>query len=119
MKNTLSQRIQTRLAKMEANPRTKNRADFLANREDIFAAMADKWSMKVIWETLQEEGKIKLSYQAFTSYVKKYKPDSATTPLPQKVAPVAPKANTNPIITKAPAIAAFVMDKSPSKDKLL
>jgi hypothetical protein len=40
-------------------------------RTDVKQALGDGWPVKVIWETLHEEGKIAFSYAAFCRYVKR------------------------------------------------
>lgn len=70
MAKSLSQRIAERVALRKPNQKAKNRAAFLANKEEIAQALTDGWSMKLIWETLKDEKRIAFSYQAFTKYVK-------------------------------------------------
>ena len=47
----------------------RNLAAFLAVRLDVKEALDDGWPVKTIWETLHDEGKITVSYQAFRGYV--------------------------------------------------
>lgn len=70
MSKSLSERIAER-AKARKTPGKggKNRAAFLALRNDIASALADGWSVRVVWETLKAEGKIDFSYDPFTKYV--------------------------------------------------
>ena len=70
MNKSLSERIAARAVNkkpFESN-RNQNRAIFLALRSDIIQALNDGWSVKSIWETLHEEGKVTFGYPAFWSY---------------------------------------------------
>jgi Family of unknown function (DUF5338) len=69
MEKSLSKRIAERTGLNPVSRNNKNRAAFLALKSDIQQAMEDGWPVKTIWETLQEEGKIPFSYQAFRGYV--------------------------------------------------
>ena len=46
----------------------KNRAVFLALREDIKEAMTDGWALKQIYRTLHTQKNITFSYQTFVNY---------------------------------------------------
>ena len=46
----------------------KNRAVFLALREEIKEAMTDGWALKQIYRTLHTQKKITFSYQTFVNY---------------------------------------------------
>ena len=70
MAKTLSKRIASRLSQKPGDSNRSNRMIFLALREEIHEALNDGWTVKVIWETLQEEGKIGFGYQSFNRYVK-------------------------------------------------
>lgn len=113
----------------------------LAMRDDVAAALADGWSVKVIWETLREEGKVDFSYEAFRGHVARLNLDNAApaTPVPAAGAPQAPigaggKTAQKPIDTPKvePAAAAeprkgadsrevgrFTFDATPKKEDLL
>jgi hypothetical protein len=69
MPSTLSQRIAERSKTKKTAAKGKNRAAFLALRDEIKDALDDGWPVKVIWETLREEGKIAFGYDAFSRYV--------------------------------------------------
>lgn len=69
MQKNLSARIAERTGLKTPSRNAKNRAAFLAQRQDIKQALEDGWPVKTIWETLHEEGKIPFSYQAFRGYV--------------------------------------------------
>ena len=60
----------------------KNRASFLAVREDVRKALNDSWPVKAIWDSLRDEGKIEFGYDAFIGYVNRLIRDAE--PLPAK-----------------------------------
>ncbi|MDR8093137.1 hypothetical protein KPB05_37405 [Burkholderia gladioli] len=111
MAKSLSERIAERARTQKAPGRGgKNRATFLALRQDIAKALADGWSARAVWETLKEEGKIDFSYDPFTKYVKQLIEQPSTQP--QAPAPGAatstatqspPAAQQIPIATRIPA----------------
>lgn len=85
---TLTERIADR-AKTVPSSRGKNRASFLAVRDEVADALKD-WPVKAIWETLRAEGKIEFGYDAFISYVNRHirnRPQHA--PLTHAVKPTA------------------------------
>lgn len=72
MTKSLSERIAERVngvSKQSAIPR--NRAAFMAVKDEVRQALQDGWSQKLIWETLKEEGKIPFEYQTFLRMIKK------------------------------------------------
>lgn len=72
MAKSLSERIAARMeAKATASRSAKNRAEVLAIRDGIAEALSDGWSVKVIWATLREEGKVTGGYQAFMANVQR------------------------------------------------
>jgi hypothetical protein len=85
MAKTLSKRIAARMKKNDAGLKKSNRTIFLALRDQIEEALNDGWTVKVVWETLKEEGKVAFSYQAFNGYVNRLiknereKPDAQGT----------------------------------------
>lgn len=112
MPKTLSQRIADSVAKKEGQGATKkNRAIFLALRDEVAAAIKDGWPIKTIWETLYEEKRVAFGYQAFRLYVNKLilqdgADDQAKQPgqAPATAAPAAGSASTLP--APVPAVAA-------------
>jgi hypothetical protein len=68
MGKTLSERVATRAANKKSSRGARNRGAFLALRSAVEQALDDGWPVKTIWETLQEEGKVTCSYQAFRGY---------------------------------------------------
>ena len=69
MAKALSKRIAARMKKSDAGLKKSSRTIFLALRDEIEAALNDGWTVKVVWETLRDEGKVAFSYQAFNGYV--------------------------------------------------
>jgi Family of unknown function (DUF5338) len=69
MGNSLSERIAAKQIENKSSDKSVNKATFLAHKQDITSALADGWSIKIIWETLVEEGKISFSYKTFCGYV--------------------------------------------------
>lgn len=60
---------------------TKNKVTFLALKQDIAEALDAGWPMKIIWDTLTEEGKISFSYKTFRLYTAKFiRQDSTSEP---------------------------------------
>jgi len=71
MAKSLLDILAARAAKKPPNQKTRNRAAFLANIEEIRQALDNGWSVKDIWEALKEDGRIPFGYQAFLGYVKR------------------------------------------------
>lgn len=69
MAKRLSARIAERTGRKTPSRGGKNRAAFLAVRDDVKEAIDDGWPVKEIWETLYEEGKVSFSYETFRTYV--------------------------------------------------
>lgn len=69
MGKSLSERIAAKQMTKKCSDKSINKAAFLALKPDIDAALADGWSIKLVWETLVEEGKISFSYKTFCGYV--------------------------------------------------
>ena len=125
MAKSLSDRIKARAARLEPSQTGKNRATFLALRDDITGALADGWPVKTIWETLHEEGKITFSYQAFRGYVNRLirssePAESVKTP-EQPVEPKPePPPKKEPTISKPDAgISGFSFNPRPNKADLI
>ena len=109
MAKSLSARIAERARGQVPDQKGKNRAAFLAHRDDIRHALNDGWAVKVIWATLKDEGKIAFSYQAFTGYVKRL--------IPPKTA-VQPK-HTTSSSAPIPTSKEFTFNSTPNKEELL
>jgi hypothetical protein len=106
-----TERLRDRAASAKARPGLANRAAILAAREDIQAALADRWPVRQIWEQLVEEERIACGYVWFAKHVR----DLITSPARSSGAPVkpAPSSDATPPspapaapIEPAPAIAA-------------
>jgi hypothetical protein len=70
MAKSLSARIAQRKAQGARNG--KNRAAFLAVRDQVRRALDDGWSILSIWETLPDEGKVAFSYESFRRFVNRF-----------------------------------------------
>lgn len=67
---TRKKNLSARIAEQEtAFPRAKNRAAFLAVRDEVSQALEEGWWVKAIWRTLRREKKIDFGYDAFRIYV--------------------------------------------------
>ncbi len=69
MGNSLSEQIAAKQMIRKAFAKSVNKAAFLALKNDIASVLADGWSVKLVWETLVEEGKISFSYKTFCGYI--------------------------------------------------
>jgi len=69
MIKSLSDRIAERMNTRKLTRSGRNRANFLAVRNEVKQAIDDGWPIKAIWATLYDEGKIAFGYDAFISYV--------------------------------------------------
>ena len=58
----------------------QNRAAFLILRSEIKQALDDGWTVKRIWETLSEEGKVDFCYTAFVGYTNRLILSTAKSP---------------------------------------
>ncbi|WP_412058691.1 TraK family protein [Bartonella sp. DGB2] len=72
MKKSLSQRISALVSSDKSIKTNKNKAIFIAMRNDIKTAMNDGWDIKSIWYTLHKEEKITCSYSSFVKYVNEF-----------------------------------------------
>lgn len=70
---------------------------FLAVKEDVKSALDAGYSMKTIWEYMQETGRIATRYETFTLHVKRYI-KNAPAPVRQEPAAAepAPQAKSKP-----------------------
>jgi hypothetical protein len=96
MPNSLSQRIAERVKAENMTASGKNRAAFLALRDDIQGALDDGWPIKTVWETLRKEGKVGCSYETFIRYVKRL---------------IGPKAQPRPAVVSMPGLAPTEQNK--------
>lgn len=65
-----TERLRDRAASSKGRPGLANRAAILAAREDIQAALADRWPVRQIWEQLVEEERIACGYVWFAKHVR-------------------------------------------------
>lgn len=128
MVKSLSERIALRVSTKKLTRIGKNRASFLAVRDDVKAAMDDGWPVKVIWDTLQDEGKIEFGYDAFMGYVNRLIRNTETSlikPLAKQVKAdkLAPKAKVKTDVLQepkkeTPSIGGFNFNPTPNKEEL-
>lgn len=98
-----TERLRDRAASREAGGKSRNRAQFLAARTDIDAALAEGWPVRGIWELLAEEGRISFGYAWFAKFVRQHRAPSNSEP--PKLAPPAPPS--------PPPAALFTADAEP------
>lgn len=118
MEQSLCDRIAHRESRKEKTCNSKNKVAFIALQKDIEQALASGWSMKVIWETLKEEGKITFSYKTFRVFVSRLiKLDE------EKNDCVTPEIKNTKDGTKkksaAPGIPGFTFHPTPNPEELL
>lgn len=77
--STLSDRIAASV-KNAPSKTARNRAKWLAVRDDVYQAMEDGWSAKKIWWFLTSEKKIECSYKTFLRFTK----ESRSAELPEE-----------------------------------
>lgn len=85
-------------------------------------AFDDGWSVKSIWETLHEEGKITFSYQSFRNYVNSIIYPSVTTEVPEVLNPISKDEGNNSTVrntTKSEKQPGFVFNPIPNKEELV
>lgn len=87
---TLSERIAERMSTRTPSLGHRNRAAFLALREEIRSALGEGWSIRVVWETLHEEKRIAFGYDAFTEYVRKLIRQAPARPVTSPATPATP-----------------------------
>ena len=70
MKKPLSERVAINQSEKKTK-RPSAKTAFISLKDDIKEALDAGWSMKAVWETLTDEGKIVFSYKSFRHYVLK------------------------------------------------
>lgn len=98
-----TERLRDRAASSKARPGLANRAAILAAREDIQAALADRWPVRQIWEQLVEEERIACGYVWFAKHVRDL------IRVPEPIAPAA-----SPAAPTAPAASRTNRDTQPA-----
>ena len=129
MAKSLSERIAQRVSTRQPSRTGKNRASFLAVRDDVKKALDDGWPVKVIWDTLRDEGKIEFGYDAFIGYVNRLIRNAETSPAKPPADQVkadkpAPKAKAKTDAPQEPKkeatpIGGFNYNPKPNKEDLL
>jgi hypothetical protein len=123
----LSKRIGEEARAKKRTPAGRNRAAFLAVREEIRSALDDGWPIKAIWTTLRKEGAIEFGYDAFIRYVDRLISSAAPEPTPvvKRQSEAADKGSVEARIGDAPirkqtnAIAGFNFQPSLKKEDLI
>lgn len=70
VRSSLSARIAQFVKSQPTSRRSgRARAAVIAQREEIARAIADGWAVKTIWQTLQADGAVTVSYHAFRRQV--------------------------------------------------
>ncbi len=67
---SFTERLRDRASTTTAKAGLANKAAILAARADIEAALAERWSVRDIWEQLREEGRIACGYVWFAKHVR-------------------------------------------------
>ncbi|HCR1388191.1 TraK family protein [Pseudomonas aeruginosa] len=132
MAKSLSERIAERMSTTQPTQAGKNRAAFLAVRDEVKKALDDGWPVKVVWATLRDEGRVEFKYDAFIKYVNQLvrnaePPARPTAPAAQTTATPTPKAATRsassspttvPAVTPKPAVPAPASPASEQAGKI-
>jgi hypothetical protein len=124
MMKSLSERIAARAVEKNSplqshGDENQNRAVFLALRPDVKQALEDGWSIKSIWETLHEEGKVAFGYDAFRRYTKRLiLLPAGQNPTPEHPGQSCVTRKTEPKTKETPLIAGFTFNPSPKKEDL-
>lgn len=101
---------------------------FLAVKEDVKSALDAGYSMKTIWEYMQETGRIATRYETFTLHVKRYiknapapvrQAPAAAEPAPQAKGKPKSKAKQTAKKAAAPSPSGFSFNASPNADDLI
>jgi len=112
---------------VKKKPAKKPRQDrhviaFLAVKEDVKSALDAGYSMKTIWEYMQEAGRIATRYETFTLHVKRYI-KNGPAPVRQAPSPAAaepaPQAKEPAKKTAAPSPSGFSFNASPNANDLI
>ena len=117
MTKNLSARIAEKARIEKLGRGGKNRAAFLAQRVDIEQALNDGWSVKIIWETLVDEGKISFSYQAFRGYVNRL--ILSATKTEPKIKKNSDSSDKVAEAKKQKSLSGFTFQATPKKEDLL
>lgn len=118
MTNSLEQRIAARVARTAGAQRSARRVAFLAQQDEIAQALAAGWTVKDIWRTLSEEGRITVCYQSFCEYVNRWIRNTAKPARHRHAATseVAAQPNETP---RRPTPSGFTINPQPKKEDLI
>ena len=125
MAKSLSERIALRVSARQPSRTGKNRASFLAVRDDVRKALGDGWSVKAIWDTLRHEGEIEFGYDAFIGYVNRLIRNAEPSPAKSPADQPAPKrkaktdAPQKSKVEASPSIGVFNFNPTPNKEDLI
>lgn len=115
MAKSLSERIAERMSTKQPSQAGKNRAAFLAVRDDVKKALNDGWPVKVVWATLRDEGRIAFGYDAFIKYVNQLVRQPEVPPPDRPAAPAAPTPTPAPKASSSPAAAPTPTAPAPAR----
>ena len=118
MTKPLEQRIAERVASTEGNLRRAQRVAFLAHKDEIAQALAAGWTVKDIWRTLSEEGRITVCYQSFCEYVNRWIRSTAKPARLERAASSKVKAQPGETPRRA-APSGFTINPQPKKEDLI
>ena len=97
MKASLKELVKQRIsADSEANQRARrNRCLFLAQWPDIKECLAEGWPLKIVWETMRDNGRIVCGYKTLAKHVARQKrKDAAVRPEAERESPARPARST-------------------------
>jgi type IV secretory pathway VirB10-like protein len=98
--------------------RNRHRVNFLAHKADIAEAIREGWSVMQIWQQMQEDGQITMSYSAFCTHVRREIPSESRI-ANVKARPAAPAASEKPPAKPAPRTKPEVaFEKLPEAERL-
>jgi hypothetical protein len=101
-KPRLVDRVAAKATTNKTQQRGEGRAAFLVHKAEIEEALLAGWTVRNVWETLHDEGKISISYVAFTTYVRRYLPAVKAAPKAEAVRPKAPPKSSGFSIQSVP-----------------
>lgn len=97
----------------KAAPSSTHRVRIVALGPDILRALADGWSMRMIWKTLHTEGTLTCGYDTFRAHVKKLR----QAPVGTRSA-LSPKSGGPPAAPSAPS-SGFTFNPIPNLEELI
>jgi Family of unknown function (DUF5338) len=118
MGKTLEQRIAERLRREDPVNSRGHRAAFFAQKDEIAQALAAGWSVKDVWRTLSEEGRITVGYPAFNDYVNRWIREPARPPVSTTAITAKPSATPAPTARRTTP-AGFTLAAQPNKEDIV